>query len=91
MIIPQNQIPKWYEAGVVRSLYKEANRYGMHVDHIVPLRGPGVCGLHCMANLQLLTPEQNRQKSNNVWPDMPNETIPLIPLEPAEQYHLNLS
>jgi 5-methylcytosine-specific restriction endonuclease McrA len=54
----------------MRTVYKEAARLtgatGIRheVDHIIPLRHPRICGLHIPANLQILTSDQNKRKSN---------------------------
>lgn len=41
-----------------------------NVDHAIPLQSKYVCGLHCAANLQILTFQENIVKGNRVWPDM---------------------
>lgn len=65
--------PKWLTAehkAQIRKFYAIA-RWAMeetgeayHVDHIVPIRGKHVCGLHVPWNLQVLSASENQRKSN---------------------------
>lgn len=43
-----------------REVYARARKDRLHVDHIVPLV---IGGLHCLKNIQLLTPEEHKVKS----------------------------
>jgi hypothetical protein len=55
--------PNWADLTAIRKFYNNCPK-GMHVDHIIPLRGKYVSGLHIVSNLQYLTPEENLAKSN---------------------------
>lgn len=56
--------PKWADRDTIIAIYKAARRANFHVDHIIPLRGKNVCGLHVESNLQLLPPKENLMKKN---------------------------
>lgn len=58
--------PKWLtdeEKSSMKKFY-ENRPAGYHVDHIIPLRGENVSGLHVLSNLQYLLAAEHCRKGN---------------------------
>jgi len=62
--------PSWVDFEAIKKIYIKrqvvSERTGIqhHVDHIVPLLGKNVCGLHVPWNLQVIPAADNLSKSN---------------------------
>jgi 5-methylcytosine-specific restriction endonuclease McrA len=70
--------PKWltiFDKQYIRHIYTQARELEKldgikrHVDHIIPLQGKTVCGFHVPWNLQILTADENLNKSNKLTVD----------------------
>jgi hypothetical protein len=62
-----HRTPLWSEKEAIRQFYIDCPK-GMSVDHIIPLQGKLVSGLHVLSNLQYLTPAENSKKRNKFDP-----------------------
>lgn len=62
--------PNWVDHTELESVYETckrlvaANGLAYHVDHIIPLSGKNVCGLHVPWNLQIIPATENLRKGN---------------------------
>lgn len=56
--------PNWANLEKIKQIYKEAQEKGLEVDHIIPLRGKYISGLHVEGNLQLVSKHINCVKGN---------------------------
>lgn len=61
------RIPPWADIKAIIEFYKNCPE-GYEVDHIHPLRGKFISGLHVIDNLQYLPKDENRSKSNKFEP-----------------------
>ena len=64
--------PPWISMDEIERVYKKCKRVSKktgvphEVDHIVPLLGEKVCGLHVPWNLQIIPADENRSKGNKL-------------------------
>ena len=59
------RIPKWADFNKIKEIYNNCPK-DHEVDHILPLQGKTVSGLHVHNNLQYLPVRENRSKHNKV-------------------------
>lgn len=63
-------MPQWANPEAIRQIYLQAQQISKevgiqhHVDHIIPLKGKFVSGLHVESNLTILVGTENIRKSN---------------------------
>lgn len=66
----KKRMPIWANPECIKNIYEKCYEISKstgiihHVDHIVPLQGDLVCGLHVEWNLQIITAEENLRKNN---------------------------
>ena len=68
--------PKWVDWEKIRALELQRDRLNevaadgelFHLDHVIPLQGAVVCGLHVHTNLQVIPMTENLKKGNQFDP-----------------------
>ena len=65
-----NRTPAWSDLKAIEEVYRDASEFRqagieVDVDHVIPLQGELVSGLHVPGNLRVLLSSVNRSKSNH--------------------------
>ena len=71
-------MPSWADKQKIGAIYTTARYYNelftesapWSVDHIVPVQGENVCGLHVEQNLRVIPLRENIVKKNRLTPDL---------------------
>jgi hypothetical protein len=59
----QRTVP-WADKAAIAVIYRQAQQSNQTVDHVIPLQGTKVSGLHCEDNLRVLPHSDNFGKCN---------------------------
>lgn len=62
----RQRVPPWADLAAIKQVYLKAAQLELEVDHVYPLQGEFVSGLHVANNLQLLTKAENSKKGNSM-------------------------
>jgi hypothetical protein len=74
-----NATPAWADREAIRAVYAHARKMTEEtgipheVDHIIPLRGRTVTGLHVHQNLRVIPESENVRKGNRLMPELLGE------------------
>lgn len=90
----KNSVPVWFSTKdklyiswlySVQRVVKRTSNLKLHIDHIVPLNGKTVCGLHYFNNLRLITEKENMSKYNKLLDEKE-----MVDIEPFDQKKLKI-
>lgn len=77
----RNAMPVWADRDLIDEIYALAAKLGAetgtphHVDHIIPIAGKNMCGLHVHTNLRAIPDTENRRKSAKEVAELIEQTI----------------